>query len=217
LVPELPEVETMVRGIRPFMANRRILAVKECPTHCRPISISPVFKRFAKAMIGQTVTAVRRLGKRVVLDLSNLTSVVIEPRMTGLMLLANPPDVEHLRIEWQLEGTREYNSIWFWDRRGLGTIRLYQPDELERVYGPDALGPDALDFTSDHWRERLTRESETCTPAKFCTWRASIRAAVPKSSPSRRCNDSLKPRRRSWSWRSNMKGQPWATAHTATR
>jgi formamidopyrimidine-DNA glycosylase len=158
-VPELPEVETMVRGIRPFMANRRILAVKECPTHCRPISISPVFKRFAKAMIGQTVTAVRRLGKRVVLDLSNLTSVVIEPRMTGLMLLANPPDVEHLRIEWQLEGTREYNSIWFWDRRGLGTIRLYQPDELERVYGPDALGPDALDFTSDHWRERLTQTS----------------------------------------------------------
>jgi formamidopyrimidine-DNA glycosylase len=156
-VPELPEVETMVRGIRPFMAGRRILAVKQCPTHCRPISLIPAFKRFAKAMTGQSVTAVRRLGKRVVLDLSNLSSVVVEPRMTGLMLLANPPDVEHLRIEWQLEGSQDYNSIWFWDRRGLGTIRLYRPGELEQVYGPHALGPDALDFTSDHWRERLLR------------------------------------------------------------
>ena len=154
-MPELPEVETMVRGIRPFAAGRRILAVKECPTHCRPISLSPPFKRFAKAMIGQTVTAVRRLGKRVVLDLSNLSSVVIEPRMTGLMLLANPPDVEHLRLEWQFDGALEHNSIWFWDRRGLGTIRLYQPGELDHVYGPQTLGPDALDFTDDLWRERL--------------------------------------------------------------
>lgn len=154
-MPELPEVETMVRGIRPFLEGRRILAVKECPTHCRPITMVPTIKRLAKASVGQTVTQVRRLGKRVVLDLSNLSSVVVEPRMTGLMLLANPPDVEHLRIEWQLDGDHEYNSVWFWDRRGLGTIRLYQAGELDQVYGPDSLGPDALTLTVSHWKERL--------------------------------------------------------------
>ena len=154
-MPELPEVETMVRGIRPFVENRRILAFNRCPTHCRPISIIPTFNRLAKKLVGQTVTSVRRLGKRVVLDLSNASNVVIEPRMTGLMLLANPPDVDHLRLEWQFDGDREFNSVWFWDRRGLGTIHLYQPGELDQAYGPDKLGPDALAFTVEQWRERL--------------------------------------------------------------
>ncbi len=158
-MPELPEVETMVRGIRPFVEERRIIAVNRCPTHCRPISIVPTFTRLAKALVGQLVTSVRRLGKRVVLDLWNGSAVVVEPRMTGLMLLANPPDVDHLRIEWQFDGRREFNAIWFWDRRGLGTIRLYKPGELEQVYGPDNLGPDALEVTIEQWRDRLRATS----------------------------------------------------------
>lgn len=154
-MPELPEVETMVRGIRPYVENRQILAVKQCPTHCRPISIVPSFGRLSKAVVGQTVVSVRRLGKRVVLDLSNESHLVVEPRMTGLMLLANPPDEEHLRIEWAFDGKREFNSIWFWDRRGLGTIRLFGASELEQTYGPKTLGPDALEFTAEQWRIRL--------------------------------------------------------------
>ena len=158
-MPELPEVETMVRGIRPFVEDRRIVAVSRCPTHCRPISIIPPFNRLAKALVGQSVSSVRRLGKRVVLDLSNGSAVVVEPRMTGLMLLANPPDVDHLRIEWQFDGRREFNAVWFWDRRGLGTVRLYKPGELEQVYGPDSLGPDALEVTIEQWRDRLRATS----------------------------------------------------------
>lgn len=154
-MPELPEVETMVRGIRPFVQDRRITAVLECPTHCRPISIQPTFSRLAKGMVGQSITAVRRLGKRVVLDLSNASSLVVEPRMTGLMLLANAPDVDHLRVEWQFDGEREFNSIWFWDRRGLGTLRLFKSAELAEQFGPHKLGPDALEFTRDLWIERL--------------------------------------------------------------
>lgn len=154
-MPELPEVETMVRGIRPYVVDRRITEVLRCPNKCRPISIVPSAGRLAKSLVGQTVVNVRRLGKRVVLDLSNKTNVVIEPRMTGLMLLANPPDVEHLRVEWRFDGQREFNSIWFWDRRGLGTIRLFKSGELEEEYGPRKLGPDALDFTIEDWRDRL--------------------------------------------------------------
>ena len=154
-MPELPEVETMVSGIRPFVEGRRIKRLKRCKTHCRPISIAPTFARLAKKIEDQTVTAARRLGKRVVLDLTNGSSLVVEPRMTGLMLLADPPDVEHLRLEWEFEGRREYNSIWFWDRRGLGTVRLFGPGELERDLGPSKLGPDALDITEPLWRKRL--------------------------------------------------------------
>lgn len=154
-MPELPEVETMVRGIRPFVEGRRILGVIPCPTHCRPITVTPPFKTLARQSVNQSVTSVSRLGKRVLLNLSNLSSIVIEPRMTGLMLLANAPDQEHLRIEWQFEGEKEFNSVWFWDRRGLGTVRLFKPGELEQVYGPDNLGPDALQFTIEQWQQRL--------------------------------------------------------------
>ena len=154
-MPELPEVETMVSGIRPFVEGRRIKAVRRCKTHCRPIGIAPTFARLAKKMEGQTVTAARRLGKRVVLDLTNGSSLVVEPRMTGLVLLADPPDIDHLRLEWEFSGRREFNSIWFWDRRGLGTVRLFGPGELERDLGPSKLGPDALDITEALWRARL--------------------------------------------------------------
>jgi formamidopyrimidine-DNA glycosylase len=158
-LPELPEVETMVRGIRPFVEGRRIRQVSRCKTHCRPIGMSPAFATLSKRLAGQTVSAARRLGKRVVLDLSEGSSLVIEPRMTGLMLLADPPDIEHLRLEWQFEGHREFDSIWFWDRRGLGTVRLFGRAELEHELGPGKLGPDALELALASWRERLSATS----------------------------------------------------------
>lgn len=151
----------MVRGIRPFVEGRRIRIVRKCPTKCRPLGIAPSFATLAKRMQGQTVSKARRLGKRVVLDLGDQSSLVLEPRMTGLVLLADPPDVEHLRLEWEFEERREFNSIWFWDRRGLGTVRLYRPGELERVLGPNKLGPDALSFSESMWRERLGTTSRS--------------------------------------------------------
>src|SRR4051794_28166702 len=103
-MPELPEVETMVRGIRPHVAGRTITAVRRCPCRYRPISIRPRFALFAKRLVNQRVDDVSRMGKRVVLRVADGSSVVVEPRMTGLMLLSDPPDREHLRIEWKLSG-----------------------------------------------------------------------------------------------------------------
>ena len=103
-MPELPEVETMVRGIRPFVEGRRIEAVKRCGCRFRPISIQPRFELLAKRLSGRRIETVCRLGKRVVLHVSGGSALVIEPRMTGLMLLSDPPDRAHLRIEWRLAG-----------------------------------------------------------------------------------------------------------------
>lgn len=149
----------MIRGIRPAVEGRRITAVRACPTTCRPIALAPLFPEFADRQQGQTVTSVRRLGKRVVLDLSNEAHVVIEPRMTGLVLLADAPDAEHLRLEWRFAGRREFNAFWFWDRRGLGTVRCYAPGELAAALGPKKLGPDALSLTLKEWRERCRSTS----------------------------------------------------------
>ena len=158
-MPELPEVETMVRGIRPAVQGRRIASLRRSRCACRPISMAPAFPQMAGRASGQTITSVRRLGKRVVLDLSSREAFVIEPRMTGLVLLSDPPDRRHLRLQWRFDDEQAPQSLWFWDRRGLGTLRLCGPEELDQLYGPQALGPDALALSRRDWRERCARTS----------------------------------------------------------
>lgn len=165
-MPELPEVETMVRGIRDAMIGRTLRELRLCPCDCRPLTLSPSFEEMARRANGQTVTAVRRVAKRVVIDLASRDSFVIEPRMTGLMLIADPPDREHLRLEWCMSNSgrsRQTTSVWFWDRRGLGVVRLCDPEELARRLGGDALGTDALLLTEAGWHEVCQR---TARPIK---------------------------------------------------
>lgn len=156
-MPELPEVETMVRGIRGHVVNRPIRAVIACPTRCKPISIRPSLACLKKSLVGQQFVDVRRLGKRVVLRLSDGSQLVIEPRMTGLMLLSDPPDVEHLRLQWVLEGDGDFGSLWFWDRRGLGTVSLYPADEFDVLLSALALGPDAMEMSLPIWKEKCEK------------------------------------------------------------
>jgi formamidopyrimidine-DNA glycosylase len=156
-MPELPEVETMVRGIRPYLLGRSISDVRLGPCRCRPILIQPAITRIRKLSTGQRVLSVTRRAKRIVITLENDWSFVIEPRMTGLMLIDSPPSYEHLRFEWQVGHGGDQGSVWFWDRRGLGTLRLLSAIEMESVLGEERLGPDALDMTATMWRERLAR------------------------------------------------------------
>ncbi len=43
----------------------------------------------------------------------------------------------------------------YWDRRGLGNVRLFSPAEFEAAFGPEKLGPDALAMTADLFRTQL--------------------------------------------------------------
>jgi len=154
-MPELPEVETMVRGIRDSLVGSRISEVLLPPCACRPIQIFPGIEEMRQTSHGERIAAVRRRAKRVVIQLENEHAFVIEPRMTGLMLLGDPPDREHLRFEWRLISGRRRFSVWFWDRRGLGTLKLLNPEELEKLLTGPVLGPDALELTLEHLRNRL--------------------------------------------------------------
>jgi formamidopyrimidine-DNA glycosylase len=164
-VPELPEVETMVRGIRPHIEAREITAARRCRCSCKPMLIEPAVRSISRRVVGSVISKVHRIGKRVVLELSTGDSFVIEPRMTGITLLSDPPDRGHLRFEWQLAGDGEYQSLWFWDRRGLGTIRLLSKDEMLEKLGPTKLGPDALTINEAEWREQCARTGRAIKPA----------------------------------------------------
>jgi formamidopyrimidine-DNA glycosylase len=152
-MPELPEVETMRRGVA-VVAGSRIVAVERAKCRKRPISIVPRIDAFNRRLAGRTIVAVDRIGKRLVLRLDSGDAVIIEPRMTGLVLLADPPSREHLRLRIRLAGGPK-RELLFWDRRGLGTVRLVTAEQLEDRYGLRRIGPDALAVTVEDLRDRL--------------------------------------------------------------
>ncbi|MBM4001802.1 MAG: bifunctional DNA-formamidopyrimidine glycosylase/DNA-(apurinic or apyrimidinic site) lyase [Planctomycetes bacterium] len=150
-MPELPEVETMRRGILGAVGGT-IVSLESCRCRRRPITIQPELSVIRRRIQGALVTDVRRVGKRVVLCTS-AGFVVVEPRMSGLVTIAEPPTREHLRLRITLQNCA-LREILFWDRRGLGVVRLMsaaQLDELSRT----RLGPDALEISPDELRHRL--------------------------------------------------------------
>jgi len=152
-MPELPEVETMRRGILPIVGGR-ITDIEAVAGSLKPIRISPRPSLLCRRTAGCRIEAIERYGKRVALRLDSQAVLVLEPRMTGLILLAEPPDLEHLRLRVRLSGVRP-RQLLFWDRRGLGSVRLLEPRQLALELGPDKLGPDALEVLAQELRERL--------------------------------------------------------------
>ncbi len=154
-MPELPEVETMRRGIAPILGTR-IDDVWVPPTDLRPITLDPPIAEFRRKAVGHRVVGVGRVGKRVVIEIDSGDRIVVEPRMTGRLLLSTPPDERHLRLVVAFSRPRRCpGRLLFWDSRGLGVVRLLSPQGFARRLGPAKLGPDALEITAEQLRARL--------------------------------------------------------------
>lgn len=160
-MPELPEVETMLRGIQSACAGRQLQELQFVPCTRRPSPVRPDRPSFQK-VVGSRLTDLERLGKRILMHFDCGLCIVVEPRMTGLMLVTDPPTVEHLRVRWQFSG-RGINTVLFWDRRGLGTISLLTPPELDALRR--RLGPDALRISADEFQRRLKATRRAIKPA----------------------------------------------------
>jgi formamidopyrimidine-DNA glycosylase len=152
-MPELPEVETMRRGVLGIVGSR-IEEVERVACRRRPIAIAPRIDHFRRRTVGHVIRDVGRVGKRVVVHLDSADAIVLEPRMTGLVLVADPPTSEHLRFRCKLSGNG-IRELLYWDRRGLGSVRLFSPKEFESSFGGEKMGPDALTMTGELFRARL--------------------------------------------------------------
>jgi formamidopyrimidine-DNA glycosylase len=152
-MPELPEVETMRRGVLAIV-GATIVNAERTPCSKRPIVIKPRIDRLNKRVQGKTITSVDRLGKRVVIRLNSDDRLIFEPRMTGLVLIADPPTQEHLRFCLQLKKC-PIKKVLFWDRRGLGNVTLLSADEYKIKLTDGKLGPDALAISSAEFPKRF--------------------------------------------------------------
>jgi formamidopyrimidine-DNA glycosylase len=159
-MPELPEVETMVRGLRPTLCGRTInrLVVHD-PFLLQGCSAEEIERRGG----GAKVEAVERRGKWVVIALGGRRGlIVIQPRMTGGFWLVPPERPEHVRVSFLLK--RPEQTVWFCDTRRLGKVAWHpDADSAESAFA-HSHGPDALVITADDLAARLARTGRGIKP-----------------------------------------------------
>lgn len=159
-MPELPEVETMVRGLRPAMLFSQISKVEVLDSFllhgCDHDSIS-------KALVNNTVTAIHRRGKWVLIEVQSGPVLVIEPRMTGGFWLVQPERTEHARVIFYITG--DPCKIWFCDIRRLGRIRLYENLAQAGEAIARSQAEDALAITCEQLARRLSKTARPIKPA----------------------------------------------------
>jgi formamidopyrimidine-DNA glycosylase len=150
-VPELPEVETTLRDLRPAVTGRRIAAVEAGLRRLR----KPWSADWAARLVGRTIRGGRRRGKWIVLDLDDGAALVFHLGMSGQLTAtrAAAPRADHTHLVLGLEGGGE---LRFRDVRRFGSATLF-PDAaaVERFFDEAGLGPEPFDLDPRRWRQRL--------------------------------------------------------------
>ncbi|MBA2717788.1 MAG: bifunctional DNA-formamidopyrimidine glycosylase/DNA-(apurinic or apyrimidinic site) lyase [Chloroflexi bacterium] len=153
-MPELPEVETVARDLRPLITGATI--VDATTSWARTLrAISP--EDFADGVAGRRIEAVGRRAKQIVVDLSGGAFLTIHLKMTGQLFVVpqGGPEDPYVRLVLSLEDGRE---IRFRDIRKFGKIGLYGADADAAAEDPFAkIGPEPLldAFTVRAFRKRL--------------------------------------------------------------
>jgi formamidopyrimidine-DNA glycosylase len=159
-VPELPEVETVVRDLRPRLVGRRLTAARAGKHALR----RPWSADWEKDVVGRRVEDVGRRGKWIVLRLAGGPHLVLHLGMTG-QLTVNPagePTADHTHLVFGLDGAEQ---LRFRDVRRFGSATLFPGAEaVGRFFAEAGLGPEPFDLDRGAWRERL-RATRRCLKA----------------------------------------------------
>ncbi len=152
-MPELPEVETIRRGLERLLLRRRIDGVDfRSAKRLRAASPRPI-----EELEGQEVTGLRRHGKFLMIGLSGRGTLLIHLGMTGKLLFAEPGEVErpHTHLVLDLDNGTQ---LRYSDPRRFGAIKFHGPGPVPDLaaYGLDALDPK---FTQDHLARLLVASS----------------------------------------------------------
>ena len=156
-MPELPEVETIVRDIRPALLGRTF--VKASLSH-DDVLRGVTRRRLIRRLTGATVREVFRRAKHAVIDLGDYR-LVVQPGMTGSLVVHRRPldkaQATYAVLRVLLDNGRE---LVYDDVRRLGTLLLLDRrawDRYTAAIGPEPLAPD---FTAERLGEALRRSRQ---------------------------------------------------------
>jgi len=176
-MPELPEVETVRRGLHELIIGRVISSARELDS---PKSFPNAKDDIKEFIIGAEVTDVRRRAKVLLIDLSSQYSLVVHLKMTGQLvfrakgvafgaghpnesLIGELPD-RSTRVEI---GFSDGSHLYFNDQRKFGWMKLYPTIEVPNINFMQKVGPEPLedDFTASDFIQRIRRRNGTSVKA----------------------------------------------------
>ena len=149
-MPELPEVETVCRGIRPHLIDRQIVAIDFNGKHLRqPVDVA----RLRQLLAGKIITRVTRRAKYLLIAVEDDSLLVIHLGMTGNLGIFSPEreKAKHCHLQFRLNDGME---LRYTDTRRFGTVLALDSieaqaieDQLLKTAGPE---PFAEEFTVDY-------------------------------------------------------------------
>ncbi|MCR9072281.1 MAG: bifunctional DNA-formamidopyrimidine glycosylase/DNA-(apurinic or apyrimidinic site) lyase [Alphaproteobacteria bacterium] len=139
-MPELPEVETVMRGLATRL-DGRVLADVEAR---RPDLRWPLPERMAARLTGRRVLGLRRRAKYILVDLDDGTSWMIHLGMSGRMLISDGPKPALDAHDHVVFRTDDGTWVRFNDARRFGMMDLWPTAEVERHKLLKGIGPEPL-------------------------------------------------------------------------
>ena len=175
-MPELPEVETVRRGLKKLLVGKQLDNIKHDWPKSFPNAVTDV-ENFA---IGKNIINIRRRAKVLIIDLNSQYSFVIHLKMTGQMvfrsevynfgaghpndsLIGNLPD-KSTRVDIAFT---DGSHLFFNDQRKFGWMRLMPTTMIQELDFFKKVGPEPLSktFTPAVLVERLNRRSRSAIKA----------------------------------------------------
>ena len=152
-MPELPEVETVRRGLESLIVGRKIVAVDVRV----PKIVKTDLVAFETEILGQTFQNIGRRGKYLLLML-NKQVIISHLRMEGKYLLfpEQVPYNKHFHVLFQLD---DGSTLVYQDVRKFGTMELLYPNQIEAYFQKKKLGPEPTKGTFD--LSEFTRKLKT--------------------------------------------------------
>ena len=160
-MPELPEVETIKRGLSKFIIKKKLT---KTTILCA--------KSFVGTPVTGTVKAIRRFGKALIIDLDNGKSLMIHLRMTGQLIYdgkerfaaGHPSDnfIDELPNK-QTRVVLEFDSgsLFFNDQRKFGFIKVIDTNKVEQDTFIKKLAKEPWQMSSDEFYEKLQKHKNS--------------------------------------------------------
>jgi formamidopyrimidine-DNA glycosylase len=145
-LPELPEVESVRRGLEAHLVGRRFVSIAvQNPKILRPPTPTP--ELFAENIVNCLVKSVNRRGKHLILSMDNGYSLAAHLKMRGQMRVALPAEFDTDRFLCASIGLDDGREWRFYDMWAWGELRVY-PGGFENAGGyitaVSEMGPEPL-------------------------------------------------------------------------
>lgn len=150
LMPELPEVETVARDLRPLLVGRTLVGL----TRSRKALRQSWSKAWEPKLVGRRIAAIHRRGKWLLVELEEASFLMVHLGMTGRFTVVVPGTraEPHTHLVFRLDNA---NELRFQDPRRFGSVTYFPDRPSWETFLAPRLGPEPWDLTTTDFRAAL--------------------------------------------------------------